>query len=71
MLRVLEDCKMIQIKKEDGDDRELSTVPLDIIPCRVTCLSRASRCSFSEAVAWCSQASMSPTYLKEQRNSPY
>lgn len=40
-----------------------------ILPCWVTCFSRASRCSFSEAVAWCSQASMSPTYLRERQNT--
>lgn len=36
------------------------------VPCRVTLLSSASRCSLSEAVAWCSQASMSPKYLRER-----
>lgn len=37
-----------------------------VVPRWLTFFSRASRCSFSEAVAWCSQASMSPTYLQEE-----
>ena len=37
-------------------------------PCVVTCFKRASRCSFSEAVAWWSQANISPTYLMGKLN---
>lgn len=39
-----------------------------VLPWIVTSFSIASRCSFSDAVAWCSQASMSPTYLNKDRN---
>lgn len=38
-----------------------------VLPWIVTSFNIASRCSFSEAVAWCSQASMSPTYLNKDK----
>lgn len=39
-----------------------------VLPWIVTSFNIASKCSFSEAVAWCNQASMSPTYLHKDRN---